>query len=82
MLLPYQYGSFATKLKYIKLSNFTDYVYTTIKHVASTDMIIHIAMIKNAIIMHGKNVEFGNLIPGKFSLLEANICNFEGKCTI
>ena len=32
--------------------------------------------------MHGKNVEFGNLIPRKFLLLEGNICNFEGKCTI
>ena len=29
-----------------------------------------------------KNVEFGHLIPGKFSLLDGNICNFEGKCTI
>ena len=32
--------------------------------------------------MHGKNVEFGNLIPWKCSLLEGNIWNFEGKCTI
>ena len=33
-------------------------------------------------LMHGQNVEFGHLIPGKFTLLEGNICNFEGKCTI
>ena len=32
--------------------------------------------------MHGTNVEFGNLISGKCSLLEGNIYNFEGKCTI
>ena len=28
--------------------------------------------------MHGQNVEFWNLIPGKCSLVEGNICNFEG----
>ena len=32
--------------------------------------------------MHGKNVEFGNLIPGKYVLLEGNLCNFEGKYII
>ena len=29
--------------------------------------------------MHGKNVEFGNLIPGKYVLLEGNLCYFEWK---
>ena len=43
---------------------------------------ISIMNVMNDMCMHGKNVEFGNLIPGKSSLLEGNICNFEGKCTI
>ena len=40
-----------------------------------TNFMIHV-------FMHEKNVEFGNLIPGQFSLLEGNICNFDEKCTI
>ena len=37
---------------------------------------------KHVTTMHGKNVEFGHLIPGKYVLLVGNLCYFEGKYLI